>query len=144
MDRKKLLFLEMPYVSELRPLDDQVRQKREPTQGQKPVKKRLDIFWKRACSNKLFSFIIVFVGIMKKNRISSKYVPRTRVPYMSSLIENTQAQSQQAHDVNITSPQRRCNVMTLHRRCIYVMCLLGYFDSNLIIMYIGSKILITF
>ena len=24
--------------------------------------------------------------------------------------------SRQAHDVNITSPQRRCNVMTLHRR----------------------------
>ena len=24
--------------------------------------------------------------------------------------------TQQAHDVNITSPQRRCNVMTLHRR----------------------------
>ena len=24
--------------------------------------------------------------------------------------------SQRAHDVNITSPQRRCNVMTLHRR----------------------------
>ena len=24
--------------------------------------------------------------------------------------------SQQAHDVNTTSPQRRCNVMTLHRR----------------------------
>ena len=24
--------------------------------------------------------------------------------------------SQQAHDVNITSPQRLCNVMTLHRR----------------------------
>ena len=24
--------------------------------------------------------------------------------------------TQRAHDVNITSPQRRCNVMTLHRR----------------------------
>ena len=24
--------------------------------------------------------------------------------------------SRQAHDVNTTSPQRRCNVMTLHRR----------------------------
>ena len=24
--------------------------------------------------------------------------------------------TRQAHDVNITSPQRRCNVMTLHRR----------------------------
>ena len=24
--------------------------------------------------------------------------------------------SRQAHDVNITSPQRRCNVITLHRR----------------------------
>ena len=25
-------------------------------------------------------------------------------------------ETQQAHDVNTTSPQRRCNVMTLHRR----------------------------
>ena len=32
--------------------------------------------------------------------------------------------SRQAHDVNTTSPQRRCNVMTLHRRCIYVMATL--------------------
>ena len=24
--------------------------------------------------------------------------------------------TQRTHDVNITSPQRRCNVMTLHRR----------------------------
>ena len=38
-----------------------------------------------------------------------------------------QKQSQQAHDVNTTSPQRRLNVMTLHRigrRCMNVMCLL--------------------
>ena len=25
--------------------------------------------------------------------------------------------SQQAHNFNTTSPQRRCNVLTLHRRC---------------------------
>ena len=36
-----------------------------------------------------------------------------------------QAVTQRAHDVNITSPQRRCNVMTLRRRYIYVMCPLG-------------------
>ena len=29
--------------------------------------------------------------------------------------------TQQAHDVNTTSPQRRCNVMTLHRRWIDVL-----------------------
>ena len=35
--------------------------------------------------------------------------------------------SQRALDVNITSPQRRCNVAsTLRRRCIYVMCLPGF------------------
>ena len=33
--------------------------------------------------------------------------------------------AQQTHDVNTTSPQRRSNVMTLHRRCINVICLLG-------------------
>ena len=33
--------------------------------------------------------------------------------------------TQQAHDVNTTSPQRRYNVMTLSRRCINVMCPLG-------------------
>ena len=35
----------------------------------------------------------------------------------SHLSENDHRQAaQRAHDVNITSPQRRCNVMTLHRR----------------------------
>ena len=42
--------------------------------------------------------------------------------------------SRQAHDVNITSPQRRCNVMdvasTLRRRYIYVMCPLGFCPSE--------------
>ena len=51
--------------------------------------------------------------------------------------------TRQAHDVNITSPQRRCNVAstlrrryiydvasTLRRRYIYVMCLLGNSLSN--------------
>ena len=33
--------------------------------------------------------------------------------------------AQRAHDVYTTSAQRRCNVMTLHRRCISVMCPLG-------------------
>ena len=38
--------------------------------------------------------------------------------------------TQRAHDVNITSPQRRCNVMTLHRRwgdVIFTSC--AYRDS---------------
>ena len=30
--------------------------------------------------------------------------------------QKTNVDARQAHDVNITSPQRRCNVMTLHRR----------------------------
>ena len=38
--------------------------------------------------------------------------------------------SQRAHDVNTMSPQRRCNVMTLHRRYIYVMCPLGCKKGN--------------
>ena len=32
------------------------------------------------------------------------------------ILYHTCPRSQRAHDVNITSPERRCNVMTLHRR----------------------------
>ena len=43
-------------------------------------------------------------------------------------------ESRQAHDVNITSPQRRCNVMTLHRRwgdVIFTSCARWDEDADL-------------
>ena len=39
--------------------------------------------------------------------------------------------SQRAHNVYTTSPQRRCNAMTLHRRCITVMCPLGFSQGKI-------------
>ena len=37
---------------------------------------------------------------------------------------------QQALDVKTTSNQRLCDVMTSHRRCFDVMCLLGFISAN--------------
>ena len=71
----------------------------------------------------------VFVNVStvlpyQRNKVNSSSLPNhvdwrlkgyvTKVK--DQVINVCKACSQRAHDVNITSPQRRCNVMTLHRR----------------------------
>ena len=54
--------------------------------------------------------------------------------------------TQRAHDVNTTSPQRRCNVLTLHRRwgdVVFTSCAcretINYFSDTLIVWWIKWK-----
>ena len=63
-----------------------------------------------------------FLGKIKKNiSICPLLKTLSRVIFVSVHLETRFileyfVSAQRAHDVNTTSPQRRCNVMTLHRR----------------------------
>ena len=63
--------------------------------------------------------------------MENNFLLTTNVTPLTEYIHFKHFYTQQAHYINTTSPQRRCNdASTLSRRCINVMCLLGHLMSN--------------
>ena len=59
---------------------------------------------------------ICFHEKIRKKSIGFFLVGKSAISVTMIFTDKNDVKSQRAHDVNTTSPQRRCNVMTLHQR----------------------------
>ena len=76
------------------------------------------------------NIFIVIMALQKKKNKKNRFM-RIQMNINDKQQIKIVSLTQRAHDVNITSPQRRCNVMTLRRRYIYGMYTLSVRTINM-------------